>query len=411
MPAFTSSAPAVVIGAGPYGLSVAAHLRGRGIAVRTFGDVMAGWHTHMPAGMFLKSTPSASSLSAPGTGSTLADFCVLSGAKRLAEDDVVPIGLFVRYGQWFAERCVPDVENIRVRRLEQHGQHCLVTLESGEQISAPAVVITTGTTGYAHVPGALVPIAPAGPAPDGAVSHTWQHASLSGFTGREVAVIGAGQSALESAALLHEAGANVQLVARREVKWGDAPATPSGLSRFMPPLHSPLGPTWKLIPFSSAAGAFRHLPDATRLALVKQVLGPFGAWWLRDRVVGQFPVHAGQQLIQSRYVGDNVVLTLADPAGQQADLKVDHVLAATGYRVDLAGLDFMDGATLRRVRCVAGSPRLSGSFESSVPGVYFAGLASAATFGPLMRFVCGSGFAARRISDAVAERIRAVSRA
>jgi thioredoxin reductase len=224
-------------------------------------------------------------------------------------------------------------------------------------------------------------------------------------------VIGAGQSALESAALLHEAGANVQLVARREVKWGDAPATLSGLARFVPTLHSPLGPTWKLVPFSSAAGAFRYLPAATRLALVEEVLGPFGAWWLHDRVIGQFPVHTGRQVIGSRSVGDNVVLTLGGPAGQQSDLKVDHVLAATGYRVDLAGLDFMDDAMRRRVRCVAGSPRLSGAFESSVPGVYFTGLASAATFGPLMRFVCGSGFAARRVSHAVAERIRSVSRA
>jgi thioredoxin reductase len=401
----------VVIGAGPYGLSVAAHLRGRGIAVRTFGVVMDGWHTHMPAGMFLKSTPSASSLSAPGTGSTLADFCAVSGTRRLAGDDVLPIDLFIRYGQWFAEQNVPDVEDTRIRRLEQHGQHSLVTLESGEQISTPAVVIATGMAGYAHLPGSLAPIAPDGPSPDGAVSHTWQHASLAGFTGREVAVIGAGQSALESAALLHEAGANVQLVARREVKWGDAPATPSGLARFVPPVHSPLGPTWKLVPFSSAAGAFRYLPAATRLALVEEVLGPFGAWWLRDRVIGQFPVHTGQQVIGSRSVGDNVVLTLGGLAGQRSDLKVDHVLAATGYQVDLAGLDFMDDAMRRRVRCVAGSPRLSGAFESSVPGVYFTGLASAATFGPLMRFVCGSGFAARRVSHAVAERIRSVSRA
>ena len=411
MPAITSSAPAVVVGAGPYGLSVAAHLRGRGIAVRTFGDVMDGWRAHMPAGMFLKSISSASSLSAPGTGSTLADFCAVSGIRRLAGDDVVPIDLFIRYGQWFAEQNVPDVEDTRIRRLEQHGQHSLVTLESGEQISTPAVVIATGMAGYAHLPGSLAPIAPAGPSPDGAVSHTWQHASLAGFTGREVAVIGAGQSALESAALLHEAGANVQLVARREVKWGDAPATLSGLARFVPTLHSPLGPTWKLVPFSSAAGAFRYLPAATRLALVEEVLGPFGAWWLHDRVIGQFPVHTGRQVIGSRSVGDNVVLTLGGPAGQQSDLKVDHVLAATGYRVDLAGLDFMDDAMRRRVRCVAGSPRLSGAFESSVPGVYFTGLASAATFGPLMRFVCGSGFAARRVSHAVAERIRSVSRA
>jgi len=410
MPSSTS-APAVVIGAGPYGLSVAAHLRGRGIAVRTFGDVMGGWHAHMPAGMILKSTPAASSLSAPGTGSTLADFCAVTGTGRLGEDDVVPLGLFIRYGRWFAAQNVPDVEDTQVRRLAHNGRETLVTLESGEQITTPAAVITTGMTGYAYIPRELAAVAPDGPSPAGAVSHTWQHASLSGFAGQEVAVIGAGQSALESAALLHEAGAIVQLVARHEVIWGDAPPDRGGLAGYLPAIGSPLGPTWKLIPFSSAPGAFRYLPDATRLALVKRVLGPFGAWWLRDRVAGQLPVHTGHRLVRARGVSDNVVLTLADLAGRQSELKVGHVLAATGYRVDLAGLEFMDGALRRRVRCVAGSPRLSGAFESSVPGVYFAGLASAATFGPLMRFVCGSGFAARRVSAAVARRIYAASRA
>jgi len=410
MPAFTS-VPAVVIGAGPYGLSIAAHLRGRGIAVRTFGDVMAGWHSHMPAGMVLKSTPGASSLSAPGSGSTLADFCTVSGTRHLSEDGMVPIDLFVRYGRWFAAQNVPDVEPTQVRQLAHNGRECLVTLESGEQISTPAVVVTTGTTGYAYVPRELAAIVPGGPSPAGAVSHTWQHASLSGFAGQEIAVIGAGQSALESAALLHEAGAIVQLVARHEVTWGDAPPVRSGLAQYLPALDSPLGPTWKLIPFSSAPGAFRYLPDATRLALVERVLGPFGAWWLHDRVAGQFPVHTGQRLARARIAGGDVVLTLADPTGRTSELKAGHVLAATGYRVDLAGLDFMDGALRRRVRCVAGSPRLSGSFDSSVPGVYFAGLAAAATFGPLMRFVCGSGFAARRVSGAVARRIYAVSRA
>ena len=410
MPPFTS-VPAVVIGAGPYGLSIAAHLRGRGIAVRTFGDVMAGWHAHMPAGMILKSAPGASSLSAPGTGSALADFCTVSGTRQLGEDDVVPIGLFVRYGRWFAERNVPDVEPTQVRRLAHDGRECLVTLESGEQIRTPAAVVTTGTTGYAYVPPELAAVVPDGPSPAGAVSHTWQHASLSGFAGQEVAVIGAGQSALESAALLHEAGAVVQLVARHEVKWGDAPQERTGLARYLPALSSPLGPTWKLIPFSSAPGAFRHLPDPARLALVEQVLGPFGAWWLHDRVAGQFPVHTGHRLVRARTDGGNVVLTLAGPSGQPSELKAGHVLAATGYRVDLAGLDFVDGALRGRIRRVAGSPRLSASFESSVPGVYFAGLAAAATFGPVMRFVCGSGFAARRVSGAVARRIYAVSRA
>ena len=408
MPATTSYAPAVVIGAGPYGLSVAAHLRGRGIAVRTFGDVMSGWHSQMPAGMFLKSTPSASSLSAPGSGSRLEDFCTVSGITPLVGDDVVPIDLFIRYGQWFAQRNVPDVENVKVTGLKQDGHQFLVTLATGEQITTPAVVLATGMSGAAYVPAELAGLGQ--PAADSVISHSSHHTSLDGFAGREVAVIGAGQSALESAALLHEHGASVQIVSRHPVVWGGDPVVRQGARRYLPEVGSPLGPDWRLIPFSSGAGAFRYLPDETRLALVKRVLGPFGAWWLRDRVVGQLDVHEGQRITDARTVGDSALVTTATATGHQTEFKVDHVLAATGFRVSLSNLGFMDPALIGRIRLLVDSPRLSNSFESSVPGVWFAGLAGASTFGPLMRFVCGSEFAARRVSNAVARRIRAVGR-
>ena len=183
-----------------------------------------------------------------------------------------------------------------------------------------------------------------------------------------------------------------------------------GVRRYLPEVGSPLGPDWRLIPFSSGAGAFRYLPDETRLALIQRVLGPFGAWWLRDRVAGQFDVHEGQRIKDARAVGDNALLTTVTATGHQTEFKVDHVLAATGFRVNLASLGFIDPALIGRFRLLIDSPRLSNSFESSVPGIWFAGLASASTFGPLMRFVCGSEFAARRVSNAVARRIRAVSR-
>ena len=58
------------------------------------------------------------------------------------------------------------------------------------------------------------------------------------------------------------------------------------------------------------------------------------------------------------------------------------------------------------MRCVAGWPHLTSSFESSVPGLFFTSLMAAETFGPVMRFVCGAGFSARRITEAVAARFK-----
>jgi lysine/ornithine N-monooxygenase len=398
----TSSTPAVVIGAGPYGLSVAAHLRASGINARVFGEVMSSWRSHMPAGMCLKSTPDASSLGSPAPGFTLSDYCVSQGIRPLVGDQVVPIQLFTRYGQWFQERLVPDVEDETIRQLSRTDRGFHLVLGSGEELQTPRVVVATGITGLAYVPEELASVAPDGPSADGAVSHSSQHSSLSAFRGARVAVIGAGQSALESAALLHEAGAAATVLARGTARFGTAPKTPSNpLAARLPQPRSPLGPTWRIYPFSHAAPLFRYLPEERRLHLVKRVLGPLGAWWLADRVVGRIPILNEHAVLGVNQEAGGIVLTTACGDGQHATMQVDHVLAATGYRVDLSKLGFLGPELRQQIRLTGGFPQLSGSFESSVPGMYFVGLPAAATFGPLMRFVCGAQLAARRVSAAV----------
>jgi FAD-dependent urate hydroxylase len=396
--------PAVVIGAGPYGLSVAAHLRAKGIRVRVFGEVMSSWRNHMPSGMCLKSTPDASSIAAPAPGFTLADFCAAHGVPQLRENQVVPIELFVRYGQWFQERLVPDVDPRRVCQIDRKDGRFRLSLSSGDDLEAESVVIATGLTSFSYIPPALAAIAPQGPSAAGPVSHSSQHKDLTGFAGRTVAVVGGGQSALEDAALLHEAGAKVTVLVRGTARFGQPPKEPAtGLMSLVPEPRSPLGPTWRIYPFSHAPGLFRYLPARTRIKLVKRVLGPLGAWWLRDRVVGRIPVLDGHAVLKAVRDGDKVALSLA--GGGARELKVDHVLAATGYRVDLERLGFLGPDLLDQIQTVAGWPRLSRSFESSAPGLFFVGLPAAETFGPVMRFVCGAGFAARRVSAATSHEI------
>jgi cation diffusion facilitator CzcD-associated flavoprotein CzcO len=397
--------PTVIVGAGPYGLSIASHLRARGVPVRIFGEVMGSWRRWMPAGMCLKSTPWASSLAAPEPGFTLADFEAAAGIPQLRDDDVVPVGQFIRYGEWFADRLALAVEPAMVRLIEQTPDGFDVSLDTGEQIEAGSVVMANGLAGFAHVPAELGTVAPGGPSPAGLVSHSSQHHQLANFAGRQVVVIGAGQSALESAALLHEAGAGVQLVARGPVRFGDAPGDPDlQARRLLPAPRTPLGPSWALYPFSYAPGAFRRLPERARLGLVRRVLGPLGAWWLEDRVTGQFPVHTGYRVEESHSDGEQAALRLVTADGHRLQLRADHVIAATGYRPDVGKIGFLSPDLRVRLQTPAGSPRLSGSFESEVPGMYFVSLAAAATFGPLMRFVCGTPFAARRVSAAVSAR-------
>jgi lysine/ornithine N-monooxygenase len=354
--------------------------------------------------MCLKSTPNASNLSAPKAGFTLADHCASHGIRPLIDDhdDIVPIELFVRYGRWFQEQLVPHVEQAVVRLVERAGGGFRLTLSTGEEIQTRAVVVATGISGGAHIPDELAALTPGGPSGEALVSHSSQHRTLSSFADRKVAVIGAGQSALESAALLHEGGADAAVLVRRSARFGSRPKHPSNrVTALLPQPRSPLGSTWRIYPFSHAPGYFRYLPQQTRLRLVARVLGPLGAWWLRDRVVGLVPVLDGHAVLRAELDGDGVLLSTSCPDGKHAFMRVDHVLAATGYRVDLSRLDFLEPRVRQEIRLVGSFPELSSCFESSARGLYFVGLPAAGTFGPVMRFVCGAGFAAKRVSTAI----------
>jgi lysine/ornithine N-monooxygenase len=408
-------ADVVVVGAGPYGLSIAAHLRAAGVGVRVFGDRMASWRKHMPAGMYLKSTPDASSLSAPQPGSTIFDYCSEIGSEALTKEDAIPIDLFIDYGMWFADRHVPDVEPERVVGLSRAGSEFYVELDSGETVRTDAVVVACGVIPYAYTPPELLGLAPNGPTRDGVLSHTAQHVDLTSFAGQRVAVVGAGQSALENAALLAESGADVHVLARSpRILWGTVPdpEPATRMHRLVKP-PSALGEGWSARSLSGAPGMVRYLPARARLALVKSVLGPSGAWWLRDRVEGKVDIRAGVTVTAAVARGDErgarLSLASRDGNGSGGTLDVDHVMAATGYRVGLDALGFLEPELKSSLRCVAGSPLLNASFESSVPGLYFSGLTAAATFGPLLRFVHGAAFAATRIGSAVPNRRRRVA--
>ncbi|MFE4413879.1 NAD(P)-binding domain-containing protein [Streptomyces sp. NPDC056821] len=383
------STTVVVIGAGPYGLSTAAHLKARGLHVRVFGSPMASWAENMPAGMLLKSPPSASVLSAPKAGFKLDDYCRRTGDTRLTGHDPVPVEMFVRYGRWFAEQLVPEVEDTRVLGVDRQHDGFHLKLASGEELRAQAVAVASGMDGFAYVPEPLAALVP-----DGLVSHSSQHADLTKFAGQDVVVVGAGQSAQESAALLREAGARVQLLARtHRLVFGAAPTPPP---HWQP--DTPLGRSWGLYAVVHQAAAFRFLPAQTRLRLVKRVLGPFGSWWLRPRLDGVVPVRLGQRITGAWQHGDGIRLATRDAHGRTDTVETGHVLAATGYQVRLDALDFIASEVRSELARTGGFPALDAGFQSSVPGLYFTGIKAAATFGPLMRFTCGTEFAAPRLA-------------
>jgi hypothetical protein len=351
----------------------------------------------MPVGMLLKSTPAASSLDAPQRGHTLADYCDAAGIPRLVTDeDIIPVETFIAYGQWFQQKLVPELEQVRVVSVDHSERGGFqLKLDSGESFTARAVVVATGLSGLSHLPPELAAAAPDGPAPTGAFSHSSQDHDLSRYSGKELIVVGAGQSALETAALAAEAGAQVRVVARGRgsVAFG---APPWKQPRLRP--ESPFGRAWSLWALSYYPHPYRRLPAGTRHYLVRRVLGPLGAWWLRDRFEGKVQVSEVERILAADTSDGHPALTVRTHTGGTDRLSADHVIAATGYRVDLAAMDFL-GHELRTTLAVSrGTPRLGAGYVSSVPGLYFTGLPAAASYGPVMRFVCGTEFASPRLA-------------
>lgn len=389
--------PVAVIGAGPYGLSTAAHLRMRGLPVRVFGEPMVSWRSHMPEGMILKSVPSASNIDAPQRGHDLVDYCSAAGVKRLVKDtDLITAETFVSYGDWFQQQLVPDLERVSVVSIDRRGPAGFeLKLDSGEQFTARAVVVASGLSGLEHLPRAFAAAVPDGPTPTGPLSHSAQHHDLSRFSGKEIIVVGAGQSSLETAALAAEAGASVTVVARGRgaVRFG---AAPWDQPRFRP--ETPFGRAWSLYVLSYYPHQYRQLPPQARHFLVKRVLGPLGAWWLKDRFDGKVGVR-DVAAVERVTVSDGApVLTVRTHGGRLDDLSADHVIAATGYRVDLAAMPFLGDGLRARLAVSRGTPRLGAGYVSSVPGLYFTGMLAGSSYGPVMRFVCGTQFASPRLA-------------
>jgi thioredoxin reductase len=131
---------------------------------------------------------------------------------------------------------------------------------------------------------------------------------------------------------------------------------------------------------------------------VYRVNGPAPGWFARSKVDGHVTMHLGTTMNKVESNGDRVHLQFSQRDGTAKDLHVDHVIAATGYQVKLDRLNFFHRDLQSQIKTANGAPILSTNFESSVPGLYLVGLASASSFGPLCRFAYGAKFTAPRIA-------------
>ena len=387
----------VIIGAGPYGLSIAAHFRLRGIPFRIFGRPMDSWLQHMPKGMMLKSDGFASDIYDPERAFTLRQFCTERGIEYADAGVPVRLETFGAYGIAFRDRMVPELEDKLVVSVDRLPGAFVLRLEDGEKIQARRVVLAVGITHFEHVPENLAHL------PSESLSHSARHREVEPFRGRNVTVIGGGSSALDLAGLLHEAGADVQLVSRRvELRFHSQPTgKPRSWWQQVRHPQSGLGPGMRSRFFADAPGAFYHLPERLRLEIVRRTLGPSGGWFIRDKVMGKVPLHLGCTPQGADVQNGRVHLNVQSADGAKREIVTEHIIAATGYRVDLERLKFLNSEMRSKIKAINGAPVLSSTFESSIPGLYFAGVAAANSFGPVMRFAFGAGFAARTLTRAL----------
>ena len=390
----------VIIGSGPYGLSLAAHLKARGVDFRIFGNPMEFWAKHMPKGMHLKSEGFASSLYDPGSTFTLKAYCQERGLPYADLGTPVSLDTFCSYGLEFQKRFVPELERRTVVSLRRSAGGFEVTLSDGKVAKARRIVVAVGLTYFEHLPSELAAL------PEEFVTHSSKHSTLDGFNGREVAIVGAGASALDLAALLHQAGASVQVIARvPKIRFHDPPDNldPSWLDRLRTPITG-IGPGWKLFMCANMPLVFRLMSEEFRLDKVRRILGPAPCWFIKEQVVGKVGFHLGATVQEAKVAGGRVKLALSNTEGSKTTVEADHVIAATGYKPDLQRLAFLEPDIISAIRRVDKSPALSSNFESTVPNLYFVGVTAANTFGPLLRFAFGAGFAAPRLSTHLARK-------
>jgi FAD-dependent urate hydroxylase len=375
-----------VIGAGPYGLAAAAHLRSLGgLDVKVFGEPMAFW-SGMPRGMLLRSAWDASHIGFPDGDLTLDAYQAECGGDF---GKPVPLDAFVEYGEWFQRMAVPDVDTRRVVYTESGPGGFRLSLEDGDTVRAERVVVAAGIASFPIRPVAFDSFSPA------LVTHSSEHRGLGRFAGARVLVVGGGQSALESAALLYEAGAEVEVIARAEqIIWLHAGTGERRLGRLKPFFYAQTDVGLAgLSRLGSVPAVFRRLPRAMQTRLAYRAIRPAGARWLIDRLAG-VTITSGRSVVEATARANRVRVILDDGSRRAAD----HVVLGTGYRVDVSAYDFIAPGVHANLRCVGGYPILGRGLESSVQGLHFLGAPAAWSFGPTMRFVSGSWYAAEQLT-------------
>jgi hypothetical protein len=347
---------------------------------------MQFWGTGMPEGMLLRSPREASTIGDPQDALTLEAYEAVAGIKPVKR---VAWSTFVNYGKWFHKQMGSALDQRSVADVQRNGSGFKLTLSDGAVVTSRRLVVAAGIGPFRKNPEVFANLS------SRHASHCYEGRKL-GEMGKRVAVIGAGPSALESAVLLHEMGAETEVIARiPTLRW-------IGMHKR---LHQ-MGPVSKVLYSKHDVGPIGisrlvaypnlmyHVPMGTKDRIRKRAVRSAGAPWLIPRLDG-VRITTGHSISSAEETGNEVRLVLDDGS----ERRVDHVLMGTGYRVDIAQYGFLSRDLVREVRLLDGYPDLSAGFCTSVPGLHFIGATAARNFGPLLYFVTGTEWASKELAS------------
>jgi cation diffusion facilitator CzcD-associated flavoprotein CzcO len=382
----------VIIGAGPYGLSAAAHLRTvKGLTVRVFGRPMSFWECHMPVGMFLLSRSTASDIADPANRLHLGAFSqrngITNGHGHL--QDPLSVAEFVEYGHWFHRESGVKADARNIVRVDTASNGYELILDDGETLFARRVVMATGVQSFAYRPKTFEGL------PSSLVTHTSEHTDYGKFRDKEVLVIGGGRSADEASTLLNKNGANTKVLIRKAAVPSPYPVLRRLRTKFWRRIfygRGDVGPAGISLVIQRP-NVFRRLPRHIQSSWDKRATRPGFSYRFMPGS-HNIPVHLGTWIVRAQTEGSHLRVILNDGSERTAE----HVVLGTGYRVNVARYGFLAPRILQKLDIVDGYPRLDSGFESSLTGLHFLGAPAAWSFGPLLRFVAGTEFASRALT-------------
>jgi lysine/ornithine N-monooxygenase len=386
----TGPLDAAIIGAGPFGLSISAHLYERRICI--FGRPMQTWRERMPAEMLLRSAWEETSLSAPEAAGTIDVWSRQTGEAR---EEPIPLAKFLRYSDWFREQFVADVRPVDAESVEYAGGTYRVTGTDGSVEDARQLILAVGVIPFRHAPASLAEGLGEG------VELAADRQDFAALADRRVVVVGGGQSGLEAAGLAAHAGADVQLVTRSSIRWfaDREPHNPrSKLGQRLYRIAYPVvgyGPP-PLNRIVTRPDLYAKLPFGFRSRLTRRLLRSGGSPWLRAQVEDKVVLRPGTHVDALDRSNGALRLRLSDGAEAEADV----VLIAAGYRFSTKQLSFLSPELRASISTTNDWPDLDRGFRSaSMPSMFLVGYPAEGRFGPISRYVLGADFTARRVRE------------